>query len=412
MRWFLFLVFLSTVAIPATADCGVERWPVKTGTDSDAPNMSRLVFPTSIPFLRGVPIVRPLPQANRIAPTELTIYSVTTTLTEIRLDADGDYHLVLSDASGNTMIAEVPDPACTGTTSPFRQAIVSVRTAIDSHITVTPTFRRVNLAVEVEGPGFFDFLEGQTGAAPNGIEIHPVTGISFSPAVPPSPPIPMRRHVVAPVACALPSLSITLAKSTTCPGEPTTISWHASDSAATVSIGNLSSNLGASGSTIISSPTTEIFAGSARNTCGPGHESTALLTVQNGATATLDGVPATMTQGTSASFNISTANAYSWTLTSSLGNALSTTSGNGDAHQTVSYTATVTGSDTITLTAAGACGAAPRSATISVGTSTQPPPPPPSVGLLCCDGTHSPTCFSCANKQGCCSHHGGVCGCP
>jgi hypothetical protein len=31
-------------------------------------------------------------------------------------------------------------------------------------------------------------------------------------------------------------------------------------------------------------------------------------------------------------------------------------------------------------------------------------------GLLCCDGTLSPTC-ACPGHRGCCSHHGGVCGC-
>jgi hypothetical protein len=34
-----------------------------------------------------------------------------------------------------------------------------------------------------------------------------------------------------------------------------------------------------------------------------------------------------------------------------------------------------------------------------------------SAALLCCDGTHSPSC-TCGNpRRGCCSHHGGVCGC-
>jgi hypothetical protein len=32
------------------------------------------------------------------------------------------------------------------------------------------------------------------------------------------------------------------------------------------------------------------------------------------------------------------------------------------------------------------------------------------TGLLCCDGSLSPTC-ACPGHQGCCSHHGGVCGC-
>ena len=29
----------------------------------------------------------------------------------------------------------------------------------------------------------------------------------------------------------------------------------------------------------------------------------------------------------------------------------------------------------------------------------------------CCDGTRSPTCECGGPKRGCCSHHGGVCGC-
>lgn len=34
-----------------------------------------------------------------------------------------------------------------------------------------------------------------------------------------------------------------------------------------------------------------------------------------------------------------------------------------------------------------------------------------SRGLLCCDGTLSPTCSCHGSHRGCCSHHGGVCGC-
>ena len=32
-------------------------------------------------------------------------------------------------------------------------------------------------------------------------------------------------------------------------------------------------------------------------------------------------------------------------------------------------------------------------------------------GLRCCDGTQSPTCLCAGSHRGCCSHHGGVCGC-
>jgi hypothetical protein len=75
----------------------------------------------------------------------------------------------------------------------------------------------------------------------------------------------------------------------------------------------------------------------------------------------------------------------------------------------------------VTLSVGSACGFVQRSAGVFVKPpsppptpppSTPPPTPPPSSGLLCCDGTRSPSCFNCASKQGCCSSHKGVCGCP
>lgn len=37
--------------------------------------------------------------------------------------------------------------------------------------------------------------------------------------------------------------------------------------------------------------------------------------------------------------------------------------------------------------------------------------PDPQRPLLCCDGTPSPSCTCSGSRRGCCSHHGGVCGC-
>jgi hypothetical protein len=37
----------------------------------------------------------------------------------------------------------------------------------------------VKRAVDVRGLGFFDVLHGQSGAAPNGLELHPVIYIRF-----------------------------------------------------------------------------------------------------------------------------------------------------------------------------------------------------------------------------------------
>ena len=41
-------------------------------------------------------------------------------------------------------------------------------------------FERISGTVTVTGVGFFDVLHGQTGVAPNGIELHPVLAINIA----------------------------------------------------------------------------------------------------------------------------------------------------------------------------------------------------------------------------------------
>jgi hypothetical protein len=106
---------------------------------------------------------------------------INATLTQYKLESDSDYHLVLSDASGNTMIAEIPSPNCVGAGSPFGPGITASRNAFDARFNATTSFQTANIPVQIKGVGMFDFLHGQTGVAPNGIEIHPVLNIVFNP---------------------------------------------------------------------------------------------------------------------------------------------------------------------------------------------------------------------------------------
>jgi len=51
-------------------------------------------------------------------------------------------------------------------------------------------FTNLTGTATVTGVGFFDFLHGQTGVAPNGIELHPVIGFtSLSGGAAPPPPV-------------------------------------------------------------------------------------------------------------------------------------------------------------------------------------------------------------------------------
>src|SRR4030095_349319 len=58
--------------------------------------------------------------------------------------------------------------------------IAAARLKFDSLFTATDTFQTANIPVRVTGVGMFDFPHGQTGAAPNQIELHPVLGITFN----------------------------------------------------------------------------------------------------------------------------------------------------------------------------------------------------------------------------------------
>jgi hypothetical protein len=97
-------------------------------------------------------------------PPERHIYTVTAAVTLVRPEDDGDFHLVLRDAVGRTMIAETPMGSCDRVATPKRQRQMATARA---HV-------RLCARASVTGVAFFDFNHGQTGVAPNAIELHPV----------------------------------------------------------------------------------------------------------------------------------------------------------------------------------------------------------------------------------------------
>jgi hypothetical protein len=88
-------------------------------------------------------------------------------VTLYRLEDDLDYHLVLRSGP-RTMIAETPSPLCTKGATAYRRRQMS-----DSR-----RVARLCRRARVGGVAFFDYLHGQTGVAPNGIELHPVLGFA------------------------------------------------------------------------------------------------------------------------------------------------------------------------------------------------------------------------------------------
>jgi hypothetical protein len=187
--------------------CGVERWSIKTGTDSGARSIdtSRSTS-VSIATMRGWAAPQPAPPSSRVAPAETTQWIVQATLTKYKMEGDEDIHLVLQDSAGRTIIAEIPSPSCVGASSPFHAAVQHALAQFNARLTASSSFQTANLPVRIKGIGMFDFLHGQTGVAPNGIELHPVLDIAFTSARPlrlaPSvePPAPLEDADPATVA--------------------------------------------------------------------------------------------------------------------------------------------------------------------------------------------------------------------
>ncbi len=162
---------------PNPATCGIERQRVKTGEDTDATSVDQTkIQTTTIAALVTIPA--PVQPVDRVAPVEDTVYKLSATLAGFKMETDSDYHLVLADGHGATMIAEIPAPGCV-TGGPFKAAIAMSRAAFDARFHPVAGFEKVAVPVTLTGVGFFDRIHGQTGVAPNGIELHPVLSITF-----------------------------------------------------------------------------------------------------------------------------------------------------------------------------------------------------------------------------------------
>ena len=160
--------------------CGVERWPVKTGSDADRGKVSTSAITTTIASLRSRTKPSSYPNNNRIAPVELHTWLLTATVTQYKEEADSDIHLVIKDGSGRSMIAEIPSPSCVSSASLWRDKISGARTTWKSTYPLSTSWHYIHRSVRLRGLGFFDVLHGQTGVAPNGIELHPIIGVHLN----------------------------------------------------------------------------------------------------------------------------------------------------------------------------------------------------------------------------------------
>lgn len=163
----------------ASVSCPVERGPVKEGSDADRAKVDNTAVTKTVNYLRNIGKPSVYPTNARVTQAELHKYRVVAHLRQFKEESDGDYHLVLKDSSGRSMIAEIPYGGCVPAASRWKTAIAKTRSAFNHHYSVSTSWHYVNRKVVLQGIGFMDVLHGQTGVAPNGVELHPVTHVYF-----------------------------------------------------------------------------------------------------------------------------------------------------------------------------------------------------------------------------------------
>lgn len=159
---------------------GVERWSIKVLTDALASTVDFSPINSSVQNL--VTLTTPFadPYMSRVAGIEDKTYKIVCNITIKKDESDNDFHLVLSDGT-NTLIGEIPDPACSAAASSAHvNQFIATRNFINTNI-ATGNIYNVNIgSVTITGVAFIDPPHGQTGAAPNNIELHPILDIFFT----------------------------------------------------------------------------------------------------------------------------------------------------------------------------------------------------------------------------------------
>ena len=179
-----------TGAISAAPQCGTQRWAVKTMSDAAAGQVNLTPQPTTVAALTSLPAF--VTDGGNLNPprrpgAEMQVWQVRANLVQLQLESDSDIHLVLSDPANPSvhLIAEFPSDACVATKDPALRAQMAKARAdllAQTGIADPPQYPLPPVALSgtavLTGVGFFDDPHGQSGDAPNSIELHPV--LSFA----------------------------------------------------------------------------------------------------------------------------------------------------------------------------------------------------------------------------------------
>ncbi len=180
------LLILAATAVAATASgrislsptaskCGGQLWRLKTFSDPQRNSVEMTPVTTTIEAISQRPYPRPVPRRRR-TPFQHQDWEVVAQITQFKLDAGG-IRLVLYDAN-SYMNAVIPIPSCLSAATRARDAITSAwRSLALGCAQPQGTWQPLGAIAYVSGVGYWSQRIGRRGAARNGAELHPVTGL-------------------------------------------------------------------------------------------------------------------------------------------------------------------------------------------------------------------------------------------
>ena len=151
---------------------------MKTLTDSGAARVNLTPAPATVEQLTALQVPAEISRDAERLPPEFQTYTVRATLVEFKEETDNDIHLVIEGTSGESMIAEIPEPTCAqGSRAQAQIDRARVRFVDIFGQPSRTSWSEVNTSVMVTGVLFFDVHHGQRGVAPNAVELHPVLDV-------------------------------------------------------------------------------------------------------------------------------------------------------------------------------------------------------------------------------------------
>ena len=162
-------------ASPSAASCGGLTWRLKTFSDLQRRQVDVKPEVTTIDSIRqrrgpGRALTR------RSTAFQMHTWEVPAQATRFKLDANGSIRLELYD-DNSYINAVIPSPACLSAKSRLRKDILAARHVIEKCGNPTSNWQSFGPIFFVRGVGYWGAKPTSRGTAPNGAELHPVTGL-------------------------------------------------------------------------------------------------------------------------------------------------------------------------------------------------------------------------------------------